>query len=136
MAVPSDSKLILKSLLCAYADASKDGDLRLTIGTPGYRIEVRNETQDTGQGYVVPGFIDGVLYAVGALMDRRAGDEFAVTNPLGQSSFTLTQMPRAISLFRAFKNGLVLKSSDYEVAGKVVSVTGAFGDWFLFDYWY
>lgn len=136
MAVPSDSKLILKSLLCSYADASQDGDLRLTIGTPGYRIEVRNETQDTGQGYVAPGFIDGMLFAIGALIDRRARDEFEVTDPLGQSSFTLSQAPRAASLFTACKNGLVLKSTDYTVAGKAVSVAGVLGDWFLFSYWY
>lgn len=135
MAIPNDSKTILKALLGGYADQSGDGDLRLSIGTPGYRIQVRGEVQDTGQGYVVPGFIDGVLYAIGALMDRRVVDEFTVIDPLGQNFFTLSQAPRP-GLFQAFRNRLLLKSSEYSVVGNVVNTPGLLADWFAFVYWF
>ena len=55
----------IKTALENYADTSGDAQLRAAIGTPGYRIEVENETQDTGQAYVVPGVMDGLLTAIG-----------------------------------------------------------------------
>ena len=55
----------IKTALENYADTSGDAQLRAAIGTPGYRIEVENETQDTGQAYVVPSVMDGLLTAIG-----------------------------------------------------------------------
>lgn len=52
-----------------YTDDSGDLDLRTAVGEPGYRIEVRNETQDTGQAWTPPTLVDGIAEAIGALID-------------------------------------------------------------------
>lgn len=132
------STSLLQGLLQAYADASGDLDLRTFVGTPGYRIEVRNETVDTGQAYEEPAFVPGLLQSIGAMLDRLQQDEFVVTDPLGQSAFTLTQTPRSTTHLTVFKDGLLLKKADYSLVGKVVTLVGvaALSSWLRCDYWY
>lgn len=54
-----------------YADNSGDLDLRVLTGTPGYRIQVRNETEPTGQQWLVlPGWLDSLVEAIGTVVDN------------------------------------------------------------------
>jgi len=129
------TKTRLQALLGSYADASGDLDLRVFIGTPGSRIEVRNETVDTGQGYLIPGFLDGLLQVVGAIVDAVQEENLEVTNPLGQTSYTLAKTPINDANLLVFKNGALLRrGTGYTRSGKDISLTGAFGDWFCFSY--
>jgi len=125
----------IKRTLQSYADTSGDLDLRVSVGTPGYRIEVRNETQETGQGYVIPGFIDGLLASIGIAIDQVETEDLDVTNPSGQTEYTLAKTPTSDAALQIHKNGVLLRYGvGYTRAGRVVSISGAFGDWFNFNY--
>lgn len=119
-----------------YADHSGDLDLRVFVGTPGYRIEVRNTTEDTGQGYVSPGFLEGLIQAIGALVEQEVVDELEVTNPGGQSSYTLSKTPAGDAVLAVYRNGLLLRPGvEYTRSGRQISgLPGVFGDWFCFRY--
>jgi hypothetical protein len=132
------SASLLQTLLQNYADQSGDLDLRTFIGTPGYRIEVRNETVDTGQGYTEPAFVPGLLQSIGSMLDRVRQDEFDVTNPLGQSAFTLTYAPRGASHLLVFQDGALLRKTAWSLAGTSLTLATAapMGAWLLACYWY
>lgn len=63
----------LKTAIQACADASGDLDLRVGIGTPNIKIEVRNETVLTGQAYEIPGFLDCLLEGIANTSLGRTG---------------------------------------------------------------
>jgi hypothetical protein len=50
-----------KTAIQACADASGSPDLRVGIGALGNRLLIRGATFDTGQAYVIPGFLDCLL---------------------------------------------------------------------------
>jgi hypothetical protein len=102
MAVRED----LIAAMQAYADASGDLDFRVAWGEPGYRVEVRNETQDTGQGWANdPNFVEALFASIATVLGRQSEDFDLTLAP----SVTLSGTPSSAGLLLVFHNGILLR---------------------------
>lgn len=63
------SKDNLLAELQDYADTSGDDSVKASLGTPGDYVEIDNVARPTGAAYATPGVIDGLLTAIGAVID-------------------------------------------------------------------
>ena len=52
-----------------YVDASGDENLRSAFGEPDHRVLIDGETEETGQSWTPPNFIESVMHAIGAVID-------------------------------------------------------------------
>lgn len=106
----------LKTELTKYADSSSDLDLQSSIGTEGRRIQIRGDIVDTGQAYTIPGFVDGLLTAIGAVMDGAASiktmERVVVSSP--QKVFVLSHTPLTPAHLFVFKNYELMWESEIE----------------------
>jgi len=113
----------LIAALQSYADSAGDLMLRVMFGTPGSRIEVNNVTEETGQSWTTPGYMDGFMHAIGAVMDQWVKDEFTVVDPL-QVAVTLTATPVADASLLVFRDGLLMQKVDTPASATEYSVSG------------
>jgi len=94
--------------LQAYADTSGNLDLRMAFGTPGYRIQVRNEVENTGQVWYSPSFIRGLIQAIAEQIGQFK-EEFFELN-LNQTLISLNKRPISNAEFLCGKHLLVYKN--------------------------
>lgn len=78
----------IRTRVQASADAAvgpRALDLRVAIGLPGSRIQVRGATQDTGKAWTAPSFLDSLLVGIGGEIDELVGGGlgFAIVNTNG-----------------------------------------------------
>lgn len=52
-----------------HVDSSGDVNLRSAFGEPDHRVVVDGETEETGQAWDAPSFIDSLMHAAGAVID-------------------------------------------------------------------
>jgi hypothetical protein len=133
--MPFDRKSELIWKIQELADASGDLDLRVGFGRPGYRIEVRNETLDTGQAWTqTSGFVDLLCAAVGALLGGQRQQYFTLLLPL--SSVELTEVPAHADTLQVFVAGVLLQREvDYTWDGEMeIAFTNPTVGWVEVDY--
>lgn len=125
----------LVTAMKAYADARSDLDFRSIWGATGSRIQIRNETVDTGQGWSLdPSFLMGIFTAIdsviGSLWQKEDFDLVL------QSGVTLTCTPRSLATLMVFVNGALARydsspsgSAEYSLAGKTITFGSSLSGW-------
>lgn len=74
----------------AHVDSSGDENLRMAFGEPNHRVVVDNETEETGQSWTAPNFIDSLMHAIGEVIDgggalhSNVNSEFTTANGVAE----------------------------------------------------
>lgn len=110
----------------AYADASSDLDFVESWGATGRKIEIRNETVDTGAVWLNdPNMADGMFTAIEAVL----GDwQVDVQTVALQTGMTLSKTPGTLAAMMVFHEGILLErvsspstAKEYSVSGKTLT---------------
>ena len=111
-----DTKDLIEQAMKSYADTCGDLDLRAMFGSQGSRIQIRNETQDTGQAWFSPSYIRGMIQSAASVIDSSQAvmkeSLFVITTTTG---FILPALPKAnvnyLSgyQFSIFRDGLLMR---------------------------
>lgn len=108
----------------AYADASDDAALIVAIGTPGSKILLSGESEDTGQQWQDPGFMRAVSIGVGEIAGSWMSEDFDVL--LGGSQVVLSEVPVTADCLQVFFNGVLARRVESApVTGEYTWVEGS-----------
>lgn len=120
----------------SLADATGDPDLIAGFGTPGRRIQVRNETVDTGQAWsTTSGFVDLVCAAVGSLLGAARHRDFTLVFPT--TELTLDSVPVDAASLAVYLNGTRLRAGEHyswTAGSKQITLASAAIGWVGVDY--
>jgi hypothetical protein len=118
----------------AYADAAGDGDFEAAWGSTGRKIQVRNETVDTGQGWsVIPGMFEAVFRAIESVLGSWYTDNYDLVI---QSGATLSKEPINTSSIMVFHAGTLLRrvsspsnATEYSISSRTLTFGAALTGW-------
>lgn len=119
-------KADLIAAMKAYADAGGDLDFEEGWGSTGRKLEIRNETVDTGAMWLNdPNMAEGMFQAIAEVLgDNQVEDIDAVVAP----SITLTKTPSSAATLMVFFAGVLLRrvtsptlSTEYSLSGKTIT---------------
>ena len=101
----------VEDLIKAYADASEDAGLQIAIGTPGRKVMYQDESTDTGQQWLTPGFMEALTQAIGIVSGYWQREEFSLTAL--DTTIQLSQIPVGSGSLMVFKNGGAQASGEF-----------------------